>query len=140
MFKELLAYKAEKGNCNVPTKWKNYKLANWITGLRVAMRYKPKNIDPEQKRRLDAEGFVWDHHRNKRTWDEMFLSLQEYKRQHDGDCNVPGGWPDDPQLASWVSNQRSAKKARKLTEEQIQRLTEISFQWEIRKKLVAAAR
>lgn len=139
MFKELLVYKAEKGDCDVPSKWKNSKLANWVTCLRRAMRYKPESIDLEQKRRLDEQKFVWDHHRNKRTWDEMFLLLLEYKRQHDGDCNVPGGWPDDPQLASWVSNQRSAKKAGKLTEEQIQRLTEIGFQWVLRKKIIAAA-
>ena len=141
MFNQLLQYKEKHGHCNVPAGWKkNHQLANWVTVQRRTMRYKPESIDPDHKRRLDEAGFVWNHHRNKRTWDEMFLLLLEYKRQHDGDCNVPGGWPADPQLASWVSNQRSAKKAGKLTEGKIQRLTEISFQWEIRKKLVAAAR
>jgi hypothetical protein len=32
-----------------------------------------------------------------------------YKVAH-GDCHVPSRWPEDPQLASWVSKQRAGKK------------------------------
>jgi hypothetical protein len=67
----------------------------------------------------------------------MLSLLKEYKRQH-GDCNVPYPWPENPKLKWWVHNQRSAKKAgkkkaSKLTEEQIHRLTEMDFKWVIQK-------
>ena len=35
--------------------------------------------------------------------------LKKYKRRH-GDCNVPGGWAEDPSLGAWVSHQRQRKK------------------------------
>lgn len=139
MFKQLLAYKAENGDCKVPTTWKDSKLVNWVTGLRRAKRYKRKSLSPEQIRRLNEIDFVWDTKRNRLSWDEMFSLLVEYKRQHD-DCKVPGGWPDNPQLASWVANQRSAKKAKKLSPEKIHRLNKIGFEWEIRKNYQATKR
>jgi hypothetical protein len=46
---------------------------------------------------------------------------------------VPGGWSENPQLASWVSNQRAANKTGKLSEEKIQRLDGIAFQWKLQK-------
>ena len=35
--------------------------------------------------------------------------MAAYKAAH-GDCNVPKGWAEDPQLGQWVSNQRRCKK------------------------------
>ena len=133
MFNQLLQFRQQRGDCNVPGRWKeNPQLANWVTVQRRAKRLGRKTITQEQIRKLDEIGFVWDHDRSKLTWDEMFSFLQEYKRRH-GDCKVLARWPDNPKLASWVSNQRSAKKASKLSEEKMQRLTEMGFQWVIRK-------
>jgi hypothetical protein len=133
MFNQLLQFRQQRGDCNVPSGWKeNPQLANWVTVQRRAKRLGRKTITQEQIRKLDEIGFVWDHDRSKLTWDEMFSFLQEYKRRH-GDCKVLAKWPDNPKLASWVSNQRSAKKAGKLSEEKIQRLTEVGFQWVIQK-------
>ena len=130
MFRELLSYRAARGDCNVPSKWEHSKLANWVTGLRRAKRYKSKNLTLQRVGRLDEIGFVWDHKRNRRTWEEMFSGLQEYERQH-GDCNVPHPWPENQKLRWWVQNQRSAKKANTLGEDRIRRLNEIQFQWEL---------
>jgi hypothetical protein len=134
MFNQLLKFKQLRGDCNVPSGWKeNPQLANWVTVQRRAKRFGKNTITQEQIRRLNEIEFVWDHHRNRLSWDEMFLLLQEYKRQHDGDCNVPHPWPENPKLRWWVQNQRSAKKAGTLTEEKIQRLDAIGFQWVIQK-------
>ena len=40
------------------------------------------------------------------TWDERFGELKRYKERF-GDCNVPEGWPENPQLANWVNTQRT---------------------------------
>jgi hypothetical protein len=49
-------------------------------------------------------------------WEQRFAELKAYKEAH-GDCNVPALWPENPQLASWVSNQRTAYSKNKLSEE-----------------------
>jgi len=40
-----------------------------------------------------------------RTWEQMFAGLARYKEKH-GHCDVPADWPEDPELARWVANQR----------------------------------
>jgi GNAT superfamily N-acetyltransferase len=64
----------------------------------------------------------------------MFAALIEYKRKH-GDCKVPHAWPDNPQLATWVVTQRSARSASSLNENRIHRLEEIGFAWDSRAAL-----
>lgn len=45
--------------------------------------------------------------RHERTWDEYFADLAQFKEKH-GHCNVPLHWPEDPELARWVDDQRRA--------------------------------
>ena len=66
-------------------------------------RKKEGRVSAEQKTRLDALGFDWDPHDS--TWETMFAELQRYKERF-GHCNVPEGWPENPQLAGWVKSQR----------------------------------
>ena len=42
-----------------------------------------------------------------RTWEESRALLEAYRDAHDGCCNVPAKWKDDPQLAKWVMRQKS---------------------------------
>jgi hypothetical protein len=58
----------------------------------------------------------------------MYTILLKYKREH-GDCNLPVSWPENQKLRWWVQNQRSAKKAKKLSADKVRRLEEIGFQW-----------
>mgnify|MGYP001383422287 CR=1 FL=1 len=41
-----------------------------------------------------------------RTWEDNLTRLIAYRDAHDGDCNVPQTWKDDPQLAIWVKNMK----------------------------------
>ena len=41
-----------------------------------------------------------------RTWKDNLTRLIAYRDAHDGDCNVPQTWKDDPQLGIWVKNQK----------------------------------
>ena len=59
----------------------------------------------------------------------MCKRLQTYQQEHNGSCNVPGGYPLDPQLGTWVSTQRTAYRKGLLTKERFDRLEEIGFQW-----------
>ena len=53
---------------------------------------------------------IWSVERREteaRTWEESRALLQAYRDAHDGCCNVPAKWKDDPQLGMWVSKQKS---------------------------------
>jgi len=56
-FKELLAYKEAKGNCNAP---RSSSLGVWVNTQRKAYKAKPQRITPERIDRLKAIGFEWD--------------------------------------------------------------------------------
>ena len=63
----------------------------------------------------------------------MFDALEEYKNMH-GDCNVPARWLEDKQLATWVCNQRTYYRNRKLSKDHIKRLEDLGFIWGDRSK------
>lgn len=66
----------------------------------------------------------------KRTWQESFEALVNYKNRH-GDCLVPiHNHHEDLALGGWVNHQRSKKS--KLTAEQRQKLEGIGFAWSVR--------
>jgi hypothetical protein len=48
--------------------------------------------------------------RHEAAWEGKLARLVGYKEAH-GDCNVPRGWAEDPQLGRWVNMQREYKKA-----------------------------
>lgn len=60
------------------------------------------------------------------TWDERFGELVAYKEVY-GDANVPDSWPENKQLAAWVSNQRHLSKKGKLFDTRISRLESVGF-------------
>ena len=72
-------------------------------------------------------GFSWNPDEDK--WNEQYKQLVQYKEKHDGNCNVPSEYKDNPQLATWVTTQRTNYKKGKLSPEQIKLLEEIDFSW-----------
>ena len=70
-------------------------------------------------------------------WDTKFYELVAYKDAHGGSCNVPiGEYAENPQLGTWVDNQRTQYKkfqqdpsTSSMTQERIERLESIAFQW-----------
>ncbi len=138
MFEELKQYKTTHGNCDVPTNRPPYKrLASWINqqhiiwqalqeGQRKARRHTLSRMKQLEEIGIDF-GEAGSH---EARWEENFVALQQYKAQN-GDCNVPSQSEDHPNLAAWVSNQRTRMKAGKLPEHQIARLTELGFIWSL---------
>jgi len=118
-FGELLAYKAVHGNTLVPRDWPTG-LSTWVSNQR-----KRSLLLPERRERLSSIGFIWNV--VDAQWNARFAELQTYKVEY-GDANVPNDWQSG--LGAWVGTQRQGKKLLTLTEEKIQRLNEIGFDWD----------
>ncbi|GAX62365.1 helicase [Candidatus Scalindua japonica] len=129
---ELIQYKEIFGDCNVPSNWnENKQLAIWVGTQRSNYTY--KLLSKDHIKRLEDIGFAWHadnsllrkHHEKK--WGEMFEALTTYKNMYE-DCNVPNGWPDK-KLVGWVSRQRTEYRTENLSNERIESLESIGFEW-----------
>ena len=121
-FTNLVTYKAEHGDCNVP--YCNFGLGNWVG----YQRRQYKLFKEEQKsfisqwriQRLERLGFLWKSPRERQKpgatkkrdppcqpvdWKTRFQQLCEY-RQENGHCLVPQKYPENPGLGRWVHKQR----------------------------------
>ena len=142
-FNELVAYKdAHRGSCNVPTRGyaENPQLGTWVNYQRT--QYKKFQQDPatsymtqERIERLESIAFQWGVTLSA-EWDMKFNELVAYKDTHGGSCNVPKGYAENPQLGNWVGTQRKQYKkfqqhpsTSSMTQERIERLESIAFQW-----------
>ena len=122
-FAELLQYKEQHGDCNVPQKWaENKKLGSWVT----TQRSRRERLPEERQSRLTALGFDWNP--NFTAWEKRFAELLQYKEQH-GDCNVPDKSIEYKQLGTWVREQKTNAKKGNLTDERRRRLEAIGFRF-----------
>jgi hypothetical protein len=131
MFDELIEYKKNHGDCNVPQKWsENKQLAKWVSHQRG--HYQNKKLGKDRIKRLEDIGFEWkriSYTYSRLPWEENFDALREYKRIH-GDCNVPDRRAENKQLANWVRVQRTIYRIGKLSKARIKRLEDIGFVWD----------
>jgi hypothetical protein len=126
---ELIKYKEQFGDCNVPYVWpENKPLGYWIAVLRRS--YKNGILSEERIKRLESIGFVWTlkEDLNEKIWKEAFELLKEYKEEYKN-CNVPSRWPGNKPLAAWVKTQRTNYRRRKLNDDRIKILEDIGFEW-----------
>jgi hypothetical protein len=137
----LAAYKAAHGDCKVPGRWAEDKqLGMWVSkqraGKRKLDRGEPSDgMTTALAARLTAVGLVWDPH--EAEWEAQLVQLAAYKVAH-GDCSVPRGWAEDPQLATWVDSQRKRKRLldrgepdrQGMTAERAARLTAVGLVWD----------
>ena len=120
-FKELLDYRSEHGNCDIPTR--QGKLGTWVNGQRRA--YRKKTLAQDRIDRLNSIGFKWKKEQSNVPWKTQFDELVKYKAKH-GDCNVPVG---QGKLGRWVHKQRTHYKNNNLSKERIHQLNGIGFNW-----------
>ena len=129
MYENLKAYKAEYGDCSVPTTYKKKgqvsSLGRWVSN----QRQQKERLSHEQISLLHEIGFVW----NVLTydpWGDMYQKLKEYKQEH-GDCLVNTIFPKKGEkpnhLGRWVSRQRAAKASMRKDRKAL--LDDIGFVW-----------
>ena len=124
-YRELEAFRAEHGHCNVSQGQGS--LGTWVHEQR---RRKKGNMAKERLRKLDDLGFNWGGTRIARRppappvmWDERFDDLTKYKAEH-GHCSAPRSHGP---LGRWVDKQRRRKG--KMSKERIQKLDDLGFVW-----------
>jgi superfamily II DNA or RNA helicase len=124
---ELLSYKEEFGNCDVPKRMRERKkLANWVVQQRVGRN--AGRLSEEKIALLDRLGFKW--HPGGHRWRENYLALVEFKQRFNH-CRVPQEWPENKRLATWVCTQRLRRKAGALSQERVRALDKLDFDWQI---------
>jgi Helicase associated domain len=127
-FRELAAFKAREGHCNVPQSYPdNPQLGRWLSkqrGLKGEGTLLPDRID-----RLERLGVIWDP--LDVSWEERFQDLIAFNAR-EGHSNVPMGYSPNPQLAVWLGRQRRDKKRGKLTQDRVARLKALGVTWEPR--------
>ena len=147
MYKQLEDHAAKTGSANVPQVYpENQKLAWWVTTQRRNRRR--SQLTTDQIALLDVLKLDWQplHGRRRmlgadpsrasmsgepvyqRLWLQRFDELSRYQAKH-GNCRVPSGWSQNPQLANWVGVQRLFYKHAKLSVDRIQKLEAIGFDW-----------
>jgi hypothetical protein len=63
-----------------------------------------------------------------RRWNDMYVKLKAYFEEH-GDCNVPQGWTESPNLARWVNTQRERARQGNMAIDRKALLDDINFWW-----------
>jgi len=122
MFDELRKFKERKGHCNVPARFSdNPKLGIWVSTQR-GQRLK---ISKERAAKLDSIGFTWEADPDA-LWGIMFEELRKFKGR-EGHSNVPQKYSDNPELGTWVMNQR--RQRLKISKERASKLDSIWFTW-----------
>jgi len=126
----LQAYCEANGHCAVPDTFvaaDGTKLGRWV----AAQRSLHKKLSAERVERLEAVEFVWRSPVGLAdAWDAHFELLTAYHAAH-GDCAVPKLFAaaDGTKLGAWVTTQRTAYKAGKLSPERVERLGAVGFAW-----------
>ena len=123
-FEELLKYKSEHGDCNVPRS--QGKLGVWVNSQRSAFK---DSLAQDRIDRLNSIGFMWSSalKRPLVPWETRFSDLVQYKAKH-GDCRVPRS---QGPFGIWVNYQRALYKNNKLSQDRVDRLNSIGFPWSL---------
>ena len=130
-YEELCQYRDAHHHCNVPDEWaQNPQLGRWVHKQR--QNYKKGMLAPDRITMLESIGFTWSVVGPNSAWEDRYQELCQYRDAHHH-CNVPKKWAQNPQLASWVRNQRDKYKKGKLTPDQITMLESIGFRWTMKK-------
>ena len=133
-FFKLVTYKKlNKGNVNVPLRHitnDGFPLGTFCNNKRQL--YRTGGLSKEQIEQLEGIGFVWEP--NVAKWEEGFTKLTAYKKENDGNVNVPVRYKtgDGFTLGKWVSHQRNHYKKNELDKDRIRRLEKLGFVWKVR--------
>ncbi len=125
LYDELSNFKNKHGHCNVPKEYpENKRLGGWVANQRT--KNSKNKLASDRIDKLNQLGFSWNTLIS--SWEDMFTALKEFQKTN-GYCNVPKDSKQYPKLGIWVSVQRKEYKNNNLSEERLQKLNEINFDW-----------
>ena len=111
--------------------------ARWLATQRrrYAGKIKPAMTE-EEIRLLNEIGMDWDPRDINGRWGYWYEKLCEYKKKH-GNLNIPASNDSEyKSLYTWTNNQRYRKSEKigypPLSSEQIEKLNEIGFEWQLK--------
>jgi hypothetical protein len=124
-FGKLVKFKEEHGHYNAPKRQLTYaKLGNWIGVQRKAyFRGKLSNKRISRLERIDFEWDVLDS-----IWNQRFKELKDFYYTHQN-FNVYNICKINPELGSWVKNQRSIYSRGEMPSDRIAQLEKLGFVW-----------
>jgi len=111
------------GHCS-PTTSTHAELSLWVQMLRRLR--KCGKLPQERIAQLNKLGMVWDP--LDIAWEEKFRALSAFKKRY-GHCNVPSKFKGDPELGSWLVNQRQRRRLGKLPIDRFKRLDSLGVNW-----------
>ena len=132
--RELLAFREAQGHIDVPRRWpENPALAHWVINQRRLIRL--GKLSSDRVARLEELGIRWRSGEERlrerdRSWNRMCDALQAYLRER-GHCDVPEGWPANPELARWTARQRHLLRAGALRPDRLRRFEERGIDWSL---------
>jgi len=140
-YKNLLDFKEANGHCNVPQFYKkDPELGVWVMTQRTQYRYraqgKKSHLHEAREVVLRDAGFDWGKRYVQTPWDVRLEQLINFQNEYGADASVSSIRSHDPQLATWIHNQRRHYKLFRqgkqspMTEERIKKLEENGFRWE----------
>jgi hypothetical protein len=125
-FKQLRLYMDRVGDCQVPVGHveNGFALGKWV----LSQKKRRNRLFENQISKLEGVGFDWGL-ASSVDWENGFNHLKKYKGRV-GDCRVPfKHFENNYHLGRWVGAQR--RERRKLSEDQIRRLDELGFDWDL---------
>ena len=161
-FELLLDFQRRRGHCRIPddetttgtaASVQQKKLLRWVSDQQT--QYKnvltgqgttAPTLTRERIELLDSIGFEWNRPsemrktgvRDDQMWNLKLEQLRAFQQQH-GHCRVPQKYAVDPSFGQWIAHQRYYKKhfdkgvsSSGITQERIDKLDSIGFEWEIR--------
>ena len=148
-FEDLRQYKLKYGHCDVYATREFKSLADWCNQLRTSKKTMEGHLkgstpqirlSEEKVQQLTELGFNWMPRKTIRvpTFSDRFEELRQYKLKY-GHCNV-SSTGEFKSLEDWCVKVRTSKKMMegrfkgstpqiKLSEEKVQQLTELGFNW-----------
>jgi len=118
---ELLAeFKKKNGHCRPKCRTG---LGMWAHNQRVC--YKRGSLSEDRIQKLHAIGFEWEARES--VWEDKYLLLVEFKKEN-GHCRPK----QSNSLGRWVSTQQNNYKRGGSSEDQIEKLNDIGFEWQAR--------
>jgi len=136
---QLIQYKADHGDVNVPRDFDKYNLGQWVHRIRHLHRTGRLKFSDDQVQELNELGFVWviaPGVEAENRWVGQMEELVAFKDEN-GHVNVPSDYQASPKLAkfvNWCRRQRRLMQKGKsnvgLTKERIAELDGIGFVWQ----------